>query len=156
MTNTKESKAHAIQQFLAAKNPAFVGVSRDKKKFSYQAWAKVRQKYPNLIPVHPEMDQVDGVTCYKSLLDVPSDVDAVIYMAPRAEAEAVVRQAIERKIPNIWLQQKADSPEAVEIAQSHKVNLVWKACILMYVEPVDSVHKFHRWVQKVFGNYPIN
>lgn len=155
MTDTKESRAKAIQQFLAAKNPVFVGVSRDKKKFSYQAWAKVRQKFPNLIPVHPSMKEVDGVPCYPSLQDVPAGVDAVIYMAPAGEAEAVVRQAVQRNIPNLWLQQKADSPEAVELAQTHGLNLVWKSCILMYIEPVDSVHKVHRWLQKIFGQYPL-
>jgi len=33
-------------------------------------------------------------------------------------------------------------------------NLIHNLCILMYASPVKGPHKFHRFLNKVFGKYP--
>jgi hypothetical protein len=46
------------------------------------------------------------------------------------------------------------SQAAIEYAVSNKVNLVAGQCILMFAEPVEGFHKFHRNLKKLFGRLP--
>jgi hypothetical protein len=46
------------------------------------------------------------------------------------------------------------SQAAIEYAVSNKVNLVTGQCILMFAEPVEGFHKFHRNLKKLFGRLP--
>jgi len=157
MSTTKnEQKKKAIQEFMAAKTVAFAGVSRDKKKFSYQAYEKIAKKNPDLIPVNPLLEEVDGKKCYKTLTEIPVNVDAVISMVPKAQTKGILEQALQKNIRNVWIQQSSDTPEALAFARSNNMNVIHGACILMYTEPVDSMHKLHRWVSKLFGNYPLS
>lgn len=150
------AKAKAIHDFLAAKNVAFVGVSRDKKKFTHQAWEKILKSNPDLIPVNPALTEVDGKICYPALTAIPGAVDAVISMVPKTQTLSVIEQAKQKNIKNVWIQQMSDTPEAIAFAKDSGMNVISGQCILMYTEPVDSMHKFYRWINKVFGKYPLS
>jgi len=155
-TQKSEQKKKAIQEFMASKTIAFAGVSRDKKKFSYQAFEKILKSNPDLIPVNPLLEEVNGKKCYKTLLDIPGNVDAVISMVPKAHTKGILEQAVQKNIRNVWIQLSSDSPEALAFAEQNHMNVIFGQCILMYTEPVDSIHKIHRWVNKLFGNYPLS
>lgn len=154
--NSKLEKAKAIEAFLSARTVAFVGVSRDKRKFSFLAYDKVRKCNWNLIPVNPAVDFIDGQKCYASILEIPSEIDAVISMVPKSQTKGIIEQAKQRNIKNIWIQQKSESPEALKFALENQMIVISGECIMMFVDPVDSVHKFHRWLNKVFGKYPLH
>jgi hypothetical protein len=34
------------------------------------------------------------------------------------------------------------------------MNLVHHECVLMFIEPVTSIHALHRWMKKLIGTYP--
>lgn len=154
-SNFNIQKANSIKTFFSSKNVAFVGVSRDKKKFTYNAYEKVLKHNWNVFPVNPALDSIDGNKCYSSVLDIPDQLDALISMVPKSITKSVLEQAKQRNINNIWIQQKSETPEALQFARENKMNLVSGECILMYAEPVDSVHKFHRWINKIFKKYPL-
>jgi predicted CoA-binding protein len=63
----------------------------------------------------------------------------------------VLLQAAASNIQNVWLQQGAESPAALKTGKELGLSLVSGKCILMYAEPVQSFHKFHRVVAKIFG-----
>ncbi len=62
--------------------------------------------------------------------------------------------ALDKGIRNIWIQQRSDTGEALELLKDTDVNLIHNQCILMYAGPVKGPHKFHRFINKVFGKYP--
>lgn len=82
---------------------------------------------------------------------VKDTVEGAIISVPRSECEKAVRQAIEAGIPRLWIQSGCDSKEALALAEEKGVPAIHGACVLMYAEPVQSVHRFHRGVWKVFG-----
>jgi len=82
---------------------------------------------------------------------VKNTVEGAIISVPRSECEKAVRQAIEAGIPRLWIQSGCDSKEALALAEEKGVPAIHGACVLMYAEPVQSVHRFHRGVWKVFG-----
>jgi hypothetical protein len=48
----------------------------------------------------------------------------------------------------------SETAESIEYALSNKTNLVTGQCILMFAEPVEGIHKFHRNLKKWFGRMP--
>jgi len=66
----------------------------------------------------------------------------------------LVGEAAARGIRYIWMQQGAESAEAVALAKENDVIAITGKCIMMFAEPVKSVHRFHRSLSKLFRTYP--
>jgi predicted CoA-binding protein len=80
-------------------------------------------------------------------------VEGVIIAVPQDQSEKAVREAIEAKIPRVWLQRGCESKTAIALCEQDGIPVVHGECVLMYAEPVRSFHAFHRWVWKVLGKY---
>ena len=147
------SKA-AVDSVLNEKNLAVIGVSRNHQKFGNMVVKELSGKGFSLFPVHPELDQVYGVKCYPSLTDLPEPAGAAFVAVAPQKSAAAVRQAHEAGITKIWIQQMAQSDEAIQYCREHDITFVSGECILMHAEPVGSIHKFHRFFKKLFGRMP--
>jgi predicted CoA-binding protein len=143
-----------IQKFLAPRKIAIAGVSRNDKKFGGVIFKELRQKGFVLYPINPNAEEIQGVKCYKSVSDLPSDVEHLFIVTRNTETESVAKAAIERGVKMIWIQQKSDTPEAVKLIEDAGIPLIYKKCILMFADPVKSIHAFHRFFVKTFGKYP--
>jgi predicted CoA-binding protein len=141
----------AVQDFIDGKRIALVGMSRGGKKFGNMAYKELKERGYQVYPVHPEAEQIDGENCYKNLASLPESVDGVLVVVPPERSSQVMRDAAEAGIRNVWLQQGAESPEVLALGEELDLNLVSKKCILMYAEPVGSVHGVHRFFVKLFG-----
>jgi predicted CoA-binding protein len=80
-------------------------------------------------------------------------VDGVIIAIPAAQSEKAVREAIDAKIPRVWLQPGSESKPVISLCEEKGISVIHGACIMMYAEPVKSFHAFHRGMWKVFGRY---
>ena len=143
-----------IHEFLAPKKLAIAGVSRDPKKFGYAVYKELKQKGFEIYPVNPNADEIDGMKCYKQIIMLPPDVDRLLIVTPKDRTSILIEEAVAKRIPYIWIQQKSETKEAIDFALSKKVNLIARQCILMHAEPVKSFHKFHRGINKIFGLFP--
>ena len=143
-----------ITEFLAPKKLAIAGASRNPKKFGGIVFAELKKRGFELFPVNPNAQDIQGVTCVKSVADLPDNVENLFVATPKNETSSVVQQAIDKGIKRIWIQLSADTPEAVELAQKNQVSIIYGKCIFMFAEPVSGVHSFHRWLSKLFGGYP--
>jgi acyl-CoA synthetase (NDP forming) len=78
-----------IDAFLNPKTIAVVGASEQSAKPNtamtrkFDQWSK--QHGATFYPVHPEYETVLGHPCYKSIFDVPGDIDLAIILTGRAE-----------------------------------------------------------------------
>jgi predicted CoA-binding protein len=147
--NTLES----IRKFTESKEFAFIGISRDPKKFSRSVYKELLKKGYKMHPVNPNIDTIDGARCYKDMSELPAGISHALVMTPKAHTAGAVEHAIQHGIQHIWLQQGAETQEALEVAKQNGVNLVYGACIMMHTDP-EGVHKFHRFLSKLFGAYP--
>jgi predicted CoA-binding protein len=143
-----------IQDFLAPRKMAMAGVSRNPKKFGGAIFKELKEKGFELYPINPNAEEIQGVKCYKSVDDLPPDVEHLFIVTPRYETELVAHAAIKKGIKMVWIQQQSDTPEAVKTIQEAGVSLIHQKCIMMFAEPVKSVHGFHRFLIKTFGGYP--
>ncbi len=149
MKNTKA----AIDAFLQQKTIAVVGASRNKDKFGTAIYRDLKQRGYKVFAVNPNADMVEGDRCYAGLGALPAKADAVIIVIPPADTIPVIEEAARLGIQHVWLQQGASSAAGEVRAKELGLSLVSGACIFMYLEPMESIHKFHRFFDKLFGHY---
>lgn len=131
--------------FLSHKKLALVRLSAqspvmgDMKKELVPKGYDVSVVYLNAGTSDPAIDSVKDV------------VEGAIISVPKSECAAAVQEAIDAGIPRLWIQAGCDSPEAVALCAEKGIPVVHKACVLMYAQPVGSVHRFHRGIWKVCG-----
>ena len=143
----------AIQDFTQCKRLAVVGVSRANSKFGNSAYRELKRRGYELTPIHPEMETFDGDACFASLEATPDPVEGVLVVVSPSQVGEVLQQAAGANIHNVWLQQGAESPEALALGEELGLNVAHGGCILMYAEPVEGFHAFHRWLWKLIGKY---
>ncbi|MCX6241613.1 MAG: CoA-binding protein [Bacteroidetes bacterium] len=144
----------AIEAFLESKKLAIAGVSRDPKKFGHVVFTDLKKKGFELYPVNPGIDFIDGQPCFHSVRALPADVRHLLIVTPKIKTLEIVKEAIEKGINNIWIQQMSDTTEALDYLKDKQVNLINKECILMWADPVSGFHKFHKTIKKIFGALP--
>jgi uncharacterized protein len=142
-----------INDFIDSQPIAMVGVSRNPKKFGYAAFKELKEKGMKLIPVNPIADQIMGEKSYPSVKALPSEVNGIIVFTKKDKTASVIREAKEKGIKHIWIQQMADTKEALDELRGSDINFITGECILMYYKP-NGIHKFHGVLKKFFGGYP--
>jgi predicted CoA-binding protein len=142
-----------IEDFIAAEPVAMVGVSRNPKKFGQAAFKELKNKGLNVIPVNPAASEILGIKAYPNVNSLPDAVKGIIVMTKKDQTAAVVKDARAKGIKNIWIQQMADSKEAMKELEGSDINYITGECILMHYKP-HSIHKFHRAINKFFGKFP--
>jgi predicted CoA-binding protein len=142
-----------INEFLASEPFALVGVSRNPRKFGFTAFRELKEKGMNLIPVNPYADKIHGSDVYHDVRGLPDNVKGLIIMTKKDQTAGIIREAKEKGIKQIWIQQTADSNEAIQELEGSDINFITGHCIMMYYKP-NSIHKFHGRLKKFFGRYP--
>ena len=148
------NKKQSIQEFLAPKKIAIAGVSGNKKKFGYAIFKELREKGFDICPINPKLKELDGVKVYKSVLDIPDEYEKLFIVTPKLETDAIIKQASEKSLKHIWVQQTSNTKETETIAKDLNIDLIHKECIFMFLEPVKGPHAFHRFFRKLFGRMP--
>lgn len=146
--------ASAIEDFVSHNKIAVVGASRDTKKFGHMAYKTLKSKGYSPVPVNSNTDQILGDKCYPDLKSLPEKVDGVVVVVPPEKTEAVVKEAIENGIKRIWLQQGAESDQAIKYCTDHGVEVIHGQCIMMFAKPISFPHSFHRFFVNLFGKLP--
>lgn len=143
-----------VDDFLSHKKLAVVGCSSSGKKFGNVIFKELRSKGYQLTPVHPRAEAIQGVPCAKSLAELPAPVEGVVVVVPPPQTEQVVKEAAAAGITRVWMQQGAESDEAIRFCEANGVSAVHSECILMFAEPAGFPHSFHRFLWKLFGKLP--
>ena len=117
-----------------AKTIAVVGLSDSPLRASHGVSAYMQAAGYKIIPVNPRIAEALGEKAYPSLLEVPLDasekIDLVdVFRRPEYVAE-IVEQAIQLKIPAIWLQEGVINERAAEKARKAGMFVVMDRCVL--------------------------
>ncbi len=143
-----------IDDFLAQRTLAVVGVSRKTEKFGCTVYRELKAKGYRVFPVNPHAEEVMGDRCYPNLSALPEPVGGVVIVVPPAETERVVQDAATAKISRIWMQQGAESEAALRFCQNNSLSVVSGECIMMFARPIGLAHGMHRWVWGLLGKLP--
>ena len=151
MPSTLSAPPTGIQDFVACRNIAVVGASKTGKKFGNVIVRDLRKAGYEVAAVHPDGGQIEGQIAWPSLAALPRPPDGIVICVAPAKVEGILRQAASLGIRRVWLQQGAESPEAVALARELGLSMAYRACVLMYLRPVRSYHALHRGLMKLVG-----
>jgi hypothetical protein len=114
----------------SAKTIAVVGLSSDPLRPSHGVSAYMQSQGYRVIPVNPRIESCLSEKSYPSLLEVPEKIDIVnIFRRPQFVPE-IVDQAIQLKVPAIWMQEEVIHEQAAEKARNAGIFVVMDRCIL--------------------------
>ena len=153
MTTTRD-----VENFLALRRIAMVGVSRDQQDFSRKLVREMRDRGYDMVPVNLIADEIDGKECFQSLQVINPPVEGVLVMTPAYEAIRVVRDCLEAGIHHVWLYravgQGAVSAEAVTFCKQNNIDVVEGHCPFMFFPKTGFPHRAHGLLLKLMRRYP--
>ena len=154
----KSSSLETIEDFLAEKRIAMVGISRDPANFSVKLFEELCRRGYDVVPVNPNTAEVGGRRCFARLQDVQPPVEGVLMMTSPAVTETVVRDCAEVGIRKVWMYRAggkgAVSRKAVAFCEERGMQVVPGECPFMFLPGAAGVHRFHGLIRKITGLYP--
>lgn len=130
-----------IKKILAkCRTIAVVGLSRDPDKDSYRVAAYLKKHGFRIVPVNPFANEVLGEKSYKSLLDIPPEIQKTIEIVDifrsSKDVPPIVEQAIELKhmwgMPYVvWMQLGIVNEGAALKAEKAGLKVVMDKCMMI-------------------------
>jgi predicted CoA-binding protein len=120
------------------KNVAVVGLSNDPTRPSYGVAEYLKNHGFHIVPVNPFVTEVLGEKSYKSLLEMPAEIQKIIEVVDifrRSEdVPPIVEQAIQMKrlygvLRVIWMQLGVVNEQAAELARKAGLIVVMDKCM---------------------------
>ncbi|MDE3088260.1 MAG: CoA-binding protein [Chloroflexota bacterium] len=147
-----------IQDFLAQRRIAIVGVTRDKQGWGRTLYDEFKKRGYDVYAVNPT-GSLPGIQCYKSLRDLPMKVDGALLSVPPQVTDQVVREVAALGIPRVWMHKGAGgagavSEAAIQFCNANHIAAVYGVCPFMYLQPQAFGHKLHHSFVRWFGKLP--
>ena len=147
-----------IEEFLAQKRIAVVGISREPKHFSVTLFEELCRRGYDVVPVNPNAPQVLGRRCFGRVQDIQPRVDAALLMTSPEVTDAIVKDCAEAGIRRVWMYRAggkgAVSRRAVEFCRQNGIEVVPGQCPFMFWRDAETGHRLHGFIRKITGRYP--
>lgn len=125
-----------------AKTIAFIGLSDNPERHSYQVASYFKSKGFRIIPVNPNLTEVLGEKAYPDLLSIPKEIKIDIVDVFRKPEEVIphLKEVLKRGgISTVWLQDGVSSREAEDFAEDFGISMVTNFCILDAYKALNKV-----------------
>jgi len=110
---------------------AVVGASNNREKYGNIIVRNLLGKGYTVVPVHPTERQVEGLSCYASIADIPGEVDLVNFVIPPAATLKVLDQMKGFSCDAVWFQDGSFDDVVLARADELFPNVVSHACIMV-------------------------
>jgi predicted CoA-binding protein len=158
---------YLVQDFLAQKKIAVVGVSDKRETGCNEAYKRFKANGYQVYAVNPRMSTHAGQPCYADLKSIPEKVDAVFILASPKVTEQMVQQCVDLGIKHVWMHcmmgtkpglaagMTSVSASAVEMCKANGIAVIPGACPNQFLKP-DFGHKMMRGMWGLFGFMKVN
>jgi hypothetical protein len=156
-----------VQDFLAQKRIAVVGVSDKRETGCNLAYKNFKQAGYQVYAVNPRISTFEGDMCYPNLKSIPEKVDAVFMLTNPTVTEQVVGQCVELGVKHVWMHcmmgtkpglaagMTSVSQSAVETCKANGIAVIPGPCPNQFLQP-DFGHKMMRGLWRMFGFLSVN
>lgn len=124
-----------------ASTVAIIGCSANKYRTSYHIADYLKENGLRIIPINPNYEEILGLKCYDSILDLPDDtkIDIVDIFRDSQHTADMVREILEwsektGQKPVIWTQLSVSSDEAKSMAEDAGFAYIENQCIMVQHE----------------------
>jgi predicted CoA-binding protein len=113
------------------KTVAVVGISPKEDRPSFMVASYLQSNGYQIIPVRPDGEEILGEKVYRSLLEIPKEieVDVVDIFRKSEDVPPVVEEAVQRGAKVVWMQEGVIHPEAGAKAERAGLTVVMDRCI---------------------------
>jgi len=144
-----------INHFLQEHRLALIGASRNHKHFSRLVMADYQKRGYEILPVNPNLHDLDGQKCWHSVAEIAPIPSAAMIMVPASQFERTVRETADAGVKTIWLvRSKTDKQaraSAIDYCRSKNIAVIDAACPMMYLKETALPHAIHGWIWKAVG-----
>ena len=120
-----------VKDFLKQKSFAVAGSFKNEFKYAYRILKTLKEKGYEVYPVNPRLREVNGLTCYPSVKEIPESVDVVDIVTPPQITEKIVGECKEKGISRVWIQPGAENQTAIKFCKDNNIEVVYNLCIMM-------------------------
>jgi hypothetical protein len=155
-----------VQDFLAQKKIAVVGVSDKRETGCNMAYQRFKESGYTVSAVNPRLNTFAGDPCYPDLRSIPNKPDAVFILANPSVTEQIVQQCVELGIKRVWMHcmmgtkpglaagMTSVSAEAVRVCKENGISVIPGACPNQYLKP-DIGHAIMRGIFRTLGFHSV-
>lgn len=126
-----------IEEILNLKTWAVVGLGNNPDRAAFGVAKFLQEKGHRIIPVNPRGESVHGEIGYKSLAEIPGDIDVVDCFVNSARVGAIVDEAISVGAKAVWLQLDVVDIQARERARAAGLLAVMDRCPVIEYQKLD-------------------
>jgi uncharacterized protein len=112
-------------------NVAVIGASDKPDRFSYQACKLLAQKGHKVFPVHQRIQNIDGMTVYPSIKDVPETIDTVSFYVAADISSKLTDDILSVKPKRLIFNPGAENVELFNKAQAQGMAVVNDCTLVM-------------------------
>lgn len=156
-----------VQDFLAQKKVAIVGVSDKRETGCNLAYTKFKENGYQVYAVNPRISTFNGAPCYADLKSIPEKPDAVFILASPKVTDEIVQQCVDLGIKHVWMHcmmgtkpglaagMTSVSKEAVEKCNANGIAVIPGSCPNQFLK-ADFGHAAMRGLWRLFGFMSVN
>ena len=156
-----------VQDFLAQKKIAVVGVSDKRETGCNLAYNKFKENGYQVYAVNPRISTFNGAPCYPDLNSIPDKPEAVFILASPKVTDQIVQQCVDLGVKHVWMHcmmgtkpglvagMTSVSQEAVEKCKANGIAVIPGSCPNQFLKP-DFGHAMMRGMWRLFGFMGVN
>ncbi len=152
-----------VQDFLAQKNIAVVGVSETRDTGCNTNYLRFKSSGHQVYAINPHIQSFKGDPCYPNLKALPQKPDAVFILASPRVTDEIVQECVELGIQHVWMHcmmgvkpglnagMTSVSPQAVDICRRNGIAVIPGSCPNQFLKG-DFGHAMMRGLWRLVGN----
>jgi uncharacterized protein len=156
-----------VQDFLAQKKIAIVGVSDKRDTGCNLAYKKLKENGYQVFAVNPRITTYEGAPCYSDLKSIPEKPDAVFILTSPQVTDQIIQQCVDLGVKHVWMHcmmgtkpglaasMTSVSQSAVEICKVNGISVIPGSCPNQFLKP-DLAHTLMRGMCRTFGFLSVN
>ena len=151
-----------VQNFLAQKKIAVVGVSDKRETGCNLAYTKFKENGYQVFAVNPRISTFNGDACYPDLKSLPEKPDAVFLLTNPKVTDQLIQQCVDLGIKHVWMHcmmgtkpglaagMTSVSQSAVEMCEANGIEVIPGSCPNQFIKP-DFGHSMMHGLWKMLG-----
>ena len=120
-----------IKEFMSQEKFAVVGATDNPEKYGNRIVKNLKSRGYEVYPVNPKLKELEGLSCYPGLADIPVKVDVVDFVVPPGVTEEILKQCKDLGLNRIWLQPGSESEMAIAFCTENNLKVVHSVCVMM-------------------------
>lgn len=111
---------------------AIIGASKDRDKYGNKAVRAYQAAGYDVYPINPNEDEVEGLTCYHSIAELPDGIKTLSFYVPPNVGENIAEDLPQKGIEEAYLNPGTESDELIRRLEAAGITVI-RACSIRMI-----------------------